>query len=182
MIAVTRRDFASHATEPPPTCDCKWLPCRRRCSRGNRPIEKGHIQINDDKPLLGGRTLDDDNAFIPNDVSYWDKDWQLHYGGVDDPHNRNGFWPADFRPKENPFYVALPYGEFELTRGHDLRRDAQDIPWYRHDLAPLLRITGSRSSLVAGRATRSGRMLDHSRLMILAMCSGLPLTLATPLT
>ena len=86
-----------------------------------------------------GEPSDADNAFIPNDVSYWDKDWQLHYGGVDDPHNRNGFWPADFRPKENPFYVALPYGEFELTRGHDLRRDAHDIPWYRHGLVPLLK-------------------------------------------
>ena len=35
--------------------------------------------------------------------------------------------------------MALPYGEFELTRGHGLRRDAKDIPWYRHDLAPLLK-------------------------------------------
>jgi hypothetical protein len=86
-----------------------------------------------------GEPSDPENAFIPNDVSYWDKDWQLNYGGVDDPHNRNGFWPADFRPKENPFYVALPYGEFESTRGYDLRRDAQNIPWYRRDLAPLLK-------------------------------------------
>ena len=86
-----------------------------------------------------GEPSDADNGFIPNDVSYWDKDWQLNYGGVDDPDNRIGFWPAGFRPKENPFYVALPYGEFELTRGHDLRRDAKDIPWYRHDVAPLLK-------------------------------------------
>src|SRR6478609_11205048 len=30
-----------------------------------------------------------DNAFIPNDVSYWDQCWQTSYGGVDDPDRRN---------------------------------------------------------------------------------------------
>ena len=59
-----------------------------------------------------GETADSENAFIPNDQSYWDRDWQNHYGGVDEPERRNGYWPADFKPKENPFYVALPYGEF----------------------------------------------------------------------
>ena len=68
-----------------------------------------------------GEPSDADNAFISNDVSYWDKDWQSHFGGVDDPYRRNGFWPTDFKPRENPFYVALPYGEFDLTRGNMLR-------------------------------------------------------------
>jgi hypothetical protein len=86
-----------------------------------------------------GESSDVDNAFIPNDVSYWDKDWQMNYGGVDDPAHRNGFWPADFTPKENPFYVALPYGEFKSGHGYDLRPDAQNIPWYRRHLTPLLK-------------------------------------------
>jgi hypothetical protein len=55
-----------------------------------------------------GEPSNADNDFIPNDVSYWDQDWQASYGGVDDPERRNGFWPAGFDPKENPFYVALP--------------------------------------------------------------------------
>jgi len=86
-----------------------------------------------------GEPSDADDAFIANDVSYWDKDWQLSYGGVDDPKFRNGYWPADFRPKENPFYVALPFGEFESTRGHTLKRDAQNVPWYSRGLSPLLK-------------------------------------------
>lgn len=86
-----------------------------------------------------GEPSDADNAFIPNDVSYWDKNWQLHFGGVDDPYNRNGVWPAAFKPMENPFYVALPYGEFASTGGYELRRDAQNVPWYRRGLAPLLK-------------------------------------------
>ena len=83
-----------------------------------------------------GEPSDADNAFIPNDVSYWDKEWQLSFGGVDDPEHRNGHWPAGFRPKENPFYVALPFGEFESTRGYDLKPDAQDVPWYNRGLSP----------------------------------------------
>ena len=59
-----------------------------------------------------GEPSTDENDFIPNDQSYWDKDWQANYGGVDDPVQRNKHWPAGFTPKQNPFYVALPYGEF----------------------------------------------------------------------
>ena len=86
-----------------------------------------------------GEPSDADNAFISNDVSYWDKDWQSNFGGVDDPYRRNGFWPADFKPRENPFYVALPDGEFDSTHGNMLRADALNIPWYRHGLTPILK-------------------------------------------
>ena len=54
-----------------------------------------------------------DNGYIQNYDSVWDDDWMEHYGGVDDPYYRNGFYPADFIPKENSFYVALPYNDFE---------------------------------------------------------------------
>jgi len=86
-----------------------------------------------------GEPSDSDNAFIPNDVSYWDKEWQVSYGGVDDPLHRNGHWPADFTPKENPFYVALPYGEFESIRGHELKANARNVPWYNRGLSTLLK-------------------------------------------
>jgi hypothetical protein len=84
-----------------------------------------------------GEPADAENAFIPNDQSYWDKDWQGHYGGVDDPWHRDGHWPANFRPRENPFYVALPYGEF--TAAGKLKRGARDIPWFDPDRTPLLK-------------------------------------------
>jgi hypothetical protein len=84
-----------------------------------------------------GEPSNSENAFIPNDMSYWDKDWQSHYGGLDDPEQRTGHWPVEFRPKENPFYVALPYGEF--TQAGGLKRRAQDIPWYHPGLSPLLK-------------------------------------------
>jgi hypothetical protein len=51
-----------------------------------------------------------------------------------DPENRDGYWPANFKPQENPFYVALPYGEF--TESDQLKSEARDIPWFNRDLSP----------------------------------------------
>ena len=75
------------------------------------------VPLNDFKTTMTtmfwvGEQADAENAYIPNHESYWDKDWLASFGGVDDPWHRNGHWPAGFAPKENPFYVALPYGEF----------------------------------------------------------------------
>ena len=84
-----------------------------------------------------GEPASQQNDFIPNHQSYWDEAWQKHYGGLDDPHDRNGYWPGAFKPKENPFYVALPYGEFvsDLV----LKPEATQIPWYRLGRSPLLK-------------------------------------------
>ena len=84
-----------------------------------------------------GEPADAENAFISNYGSYWDKDWQLSFGGVDDPERRDGYWPVHFRPKENPFYVALPYGEF--TEAGEVKPEAQNIPWFHRGLSPLLK-------------------------------------------
>ena len=50
-----------------------------------------------------GEPSDADNAFIANDVSYWDKEWQLSYGGVDDPLHRNGYCLLISGPRRIPF-------------------------------------------------------------------------------
>jgi hypothetical protein len=84
-----------------------------------------------------GEPADAENAFIPNHESYWDKDWLANFGGVDEPWPRNRHWPLGFTPKENPFYVALPYGEF-LDDGM-LKTKAYEVPWYQPGLAPLLK-------------------------------------------
>lgn len=84
-----------------------------------------------------GEPADAENAFIPNHESYWDKDWLANFGGVDEPWPRDGHWPIGFTPKENPFYVALPYGEF-LDDGM-LKTKAYEVPWYQPGLLPLLK-------------------------------------------
>ena len=59
-----------------------------------------------------GESADSDNQYISNLSSAWDENWVHHYGGVDDPKNRDNYMPSAFTPKENPFYFALPYNDF----------------------------------------------------------------------
>jgi hypothetical protein len=48
---------------------------------------------------------------VPNNTSAWDHAWQANFGGIDDPRRRTGFFPTNFLPKRNPFYVALPFND-----------------------------------------------------------------------
>ena len=75
-----------------------------------------------------GEAADEDNAFISNTESYWDGNWLGDFGGIDSPDRRCGYRPCAFLPKENPFYFALPYGEFDANGG--LKASARGIPWY----------------------------------------------------
>ena len=67
-----------------------------------------------------------DNQYISNVSSAWDEEWMIHFGGVDDPTSRNGFNPAAFTPRENPFYVALPYND--INEDGDRKSTAKKCP------------------------------------------------------
>ena len=69
-----------------------------------------------------------DSAFIPNYQSAWDGDWLRHYGGIDSLEHRAGDLPSLFAPKENPYYFALPYNDFDAN---GIRRAdaASVVPW-----------------------------------------------------
>jgi hypothetical protein len=71
------------------------------------------------------------NNPVPNHASSWDQKWAKHYGGYDNPSPkaRKGFQPADFTPKENPFYVALPYNDI-AQHGHK-KEASKVIPWFK---------------------------------------------------
>ena len=58
-----------------------------------------------------GESANIDNGNIANGASAWDERWVEHFGGIDAPGNRRGFYPTKFIPKENPFYFALPYSD-----------------------------------------------------------------------
>lgn len=45
--------------------------------------------------------------------SAWDANWKENFGGLDSPIYRKGYFPAKFRPKQNPFYVALPFNDIK---------------------------------------------------------------------
>jgi len=68
------------------------------------------------------------NGGIPNLASVWDDMWMEDYGGVDGPDHRVGYRPAGFHPRENPFYAALPYNDF--NRHGRRKKGIEDyIPW-----------------------------------------------------
>lgn len=69
-----------------------------------------------------------DNKNISNLPSAWDEQWVKHFGGVDDPNKRKGIFPAKFTPKENPFYFALPYNDFD-SNGKRKKEVFSLIPW-----------------------------------------------------
>ena len=56
-----------------------------------------------------------------NHDSAWDMRWVENYGGTDHPHRRNGYRPAAFKPRQNPFYVALPFNDLATSaRSHPM--------------------------------------------------------------
>jgi hypothetical protein len=64
-------------------------------------------------------------------TSAWDPEWLAHFGGYDnpDPTARRDFVPANFVPRQNPFYVALPYDD--VTGGTTKPEARVVIPWFR---------------------------------------------------
>jgi hypothetical protein len=70
------------------------------------------------------------NNPVPNCKSSWDPEWHQNFGGYDnpDPSARRGFFPK-FSPRQNPFYVALPYND--VTRGSTKPESRRVIPWFR---------------------------------------------------
>ncbi len=71
------------------------------------------------------------NNPVPNTRSSWDANWTSSYGGYDspDPSNRRNYAPVSFVPRENPFYVALPYND--VTHGQFKPEAALVIPWFK---------------------------------------------------
>ncbi len=67
----------------------------------------------------------------PNHASSWDASWMTNFGGFDDPNKRAGdYRPAAFVPRQNPFYVALPYND--CVNSSITKKDAgKVIPWFK---------------------------------------------------
>ena len=73
-----------------------------------------------------------DNNPVGNDKSAWDSAWTSSYGGIDSPDSgaRLHFVPVNFVPRQNPFYVALPYND--VDDHHTKPEAAQIIPWFKN--------------------------------------------------
>ncbi|HEY5751943.1 MAG TPA: hypothetical protein VIT21_02235 [Chthoniobacterales bacterium] len=71
------------------------------------------------------------NNPVANHKSSWDVNWRANYGGLDtpDPMARRNYIPVGFVPRQNPFYVALPYNDVEKGRTKPEAKIV--IPWFR---------------------------------------------------
>ena len=73
-----------------------------------------------------------ENNPTPNDKSSWDTQWMQNFGGYDDPDatkRTDSFTPVAFTPKQNPFYVALPYNDVIDYKTHKPEA-SRVIPWF----------------------------------------------------
>jgi len=68
---------------------------------------------------------------VPNYKSSWDSRWAANYGGFDnpDPGGRKNWIPKNFIPRQNPFYVALPFND--VTHGTTKPESRKVIPWFK---------------------------------------------------
>lgn len=72
---------------------------------------------------------------VPNDRSSWDTAWMSNFGGFDNPdpaYRTADYCPLTFRPKLNPFYIALPYNDCVNSREHKPEA-ARVIPWFERE-------------------------------------------------
>jgi hypothetical protein len=71
------------------------------------------------------------NNPVPNHKSSWDPDWSRNYGGFDNPDSsrRHDYIPINFVPRQNPFYIALPYND--VTHGQFKPEAPLVVPWFR---------------------------------------------------
>ena len=71
------------------------------------------------------------NNPVPNHKSSWDPAWHKNFGGYDNPEPtaRRAFIPKNFIPRQNPFYIALPYND--VTRGTTKPEARRAIPWFK---------------------------------------------------
>jgi hypothetical protein len=99
------------------------------------------------------------NNPTPNHKSSWDAEWARNYGGYDnpDPAKRRNLLPVGFTPRQNPFYIALPYND-KARVGH--RPEApQVVPWFHEAYQ------GPAVSTVKGRwvAVRKGNRIAYAQ-------------------
>ena len=99
------------------------------------------------------------NNPVPNIKSSWDSNWTSNYGGYDNPDTaaRRNYIPVAFTPRQNPFYIALPYND--VSHGQFKPEAPLIIPWFK------AAYTGPGRSVCKGRwlAVRKGNRTCYAQ-------------------
>lgn len=83
-----------------------------------------------------GEPASEDNQNISNLASAWDENWIADYGGADLPTGRCGYQPCIFMPKENTFYFALPFNDYDSSGTLKPITILRQIPWFSGPPSP----------------------------------------------
>ena len=97
-------------------------------------------------PVIGVGEEPTERNPVANHKSSWDSAWRENFGGFDNPDpvcRTRDFRPKTFIPRQNPFYVALPYND--VSRGEHKAEASRVIPWFRREYA------GKGQSVCKGR-------------------------------
>jgi hypothetical protein len=99
------------------------------------------------------------NNPVPNRSSAWDPNWARNFGGSDspEPSGRKGFIPGRFIPRQNPFYLALPFND--CSGGRTKAESYRVIPWFQETFQK------SGQSVLKGRwvALRRGNQMCYAQ-------------------
>jgi hypothetical protein len=87
-----------------------------------------------------GEIFDPDASDGSQMISTYDDDWYARYGGCDGKVNGTGvkacqterrtapdFWPTSMTPKENPFYLDMPFDDLNNSTAYSARGTV--VPW-----------------------------------------------------
>jgi hypothetical protein len=117
-VALGACSPAQEAGQPEPT-----QPIAPTIETGDTPAEKHALHENVTATVFWiGEPADESNDYISNVPTAWDQDASKRFGGYDGPTRINGAIHdvardghgvvTEFKPRHNPFYFALPAGEF----------------------------------------------------------------------
>ena len=125
-LSMATRTSTTSIVLPKPTPDPYRLPPIPRSGGGRYPWKTNIVTTVfwvGERPTANNPT--------PNHASSWDANWARSFGGYDnpDPDHRRNFIPVAFTPRQNPFYVALPYND--VTRGTTKPESRLVIPWFK---------------------------------------------------
>lgn len=114
-----------------------------RSDRPGHPVASGHGSYPVHTDIVAttfwvGEIFDPNAADGSQVYSTYDSHWQAHYGGCDGVVTKgrcqterrtaaNGFFPTRMTPKENPFYLDVPYDDLNDKTGFRMRCTV--VPW-----------------------------------------------------
>jgi hypothetical protein len=111
-----------------------WTPTSEAAVTRTYPTHNGIISTT----FWVGEIFDPNASDGSQMISTYDGDWFAHYGGCDGVASKgvcrterrtaaNGYFPVHMTPKENPFYLDLPFDD--LNNSAAFARRASVIPW-----------------------------------------------------